>query len=100
MVVTCSRCGRARRPEESTGPGSALEFMSEQAGIDGRVLLEGQTWARISDEDICPQCLTAEEEQELARSYIQLVEAEIARSQATGSDPHPHEEALIAYALV
>ena len=74
--------------------------MSEHAGIDGRVLLEGQTWARISDEDICPQCLTAEEEQELARSYIQLVEAEIARSQATGSDPHPHEEALIAYALV
>ena len=100
MAITCARCGRVQGHEELTWQGSALASMPEHADVDGRVLLEGNAWARIADQDICPDCLTAEEEQELARSYIDLLEAEVRRSQAAGTDPTPHEAALISYALV
>jgi hypothetical protein len=100
MDTTCSRCARTMEADELIGLGLPLGLMSEHAGVGGRVLLEGHVWARIADQDICPRCLTAGEERELARSYIDLVEAEIARSQAADRDPHPHESALIAYALV
>lgn len=100
MVTMCARCGRVQGHEELAWQGSTLASMSEHANIDGRVLLEGKAWARIADQDICPDCLTAGEEQELARSYIDLLEAEVRRSQAAGSDPSSYEAALISYALM
>ena len=74
--------------------------MSDEPDAEGRVLLEGGAWTRIEGEDVCPQCLTVDEERALASSYIALVEAEIARVEAAGRDPQPHEAQLIAYALV
>jgi hypothetical protein len=100
MVTSCSRCGRAQRHKELTWQGSVLGLMRDEADIDGRVLFEGQAWGRIADQDICPECISAEEEQELARSYVDLVEQEVTRLQAAGDEPSAHEAALIAYALV
>src|SRR5207253_6986985 len=100
VAMTCARCGRSRRADELTGLGTTLDRMPDGADIDGRVFLEGRTWARISSADICPDCLKPEEERELARSYIRLIEDEVARSQAAGGDPDPREPVLVAYALV
>lgn len=100
MAMTCARCGRSPRAEELVGPGMALDRMSDDADPEGRVLLEGKAWARVVSADVCPDCLTPEEERELARSYIQMIEAEVERLQASGGSGEPHEAALIRYALV
>lgn len=80
--------------------GSTIASMPPCADEQGRVLLEGGPWARLGIDDVCPQCLTASEERALASAYVQLVEAEVERAQAQGSDPQEHEGQLIAYALV
>lgn len=80
-------------------PGAAIERMSDATDPEGHVFLEGKMWAQIAAETVCPECLTSTEERELALSYIELVEAEIARLQDRGADPHPLEAPLVAYAL-
>ncbi|MGI8800776.1 MAG: hypothetical protein ACR2KV_01180, partial [Solirubrobacteraceae bacterium] len=75
-------------------------MLPEQAAAGGRVLLEGAGWTEINGEVVCARCLAVAEEWSLAASYIQMVEASVAREQAHGTDPQPHELPLITYAQV
>jgi hypothetical protein len=100
MALVCSRCGRRAAPDEDATLGTPLELLGDEPSADGRVLLEGRAWSRIGDRDVCPDCLTVDEERALAGSYIGLVEAEVARLAAREAEPEPHEAQLIAYAMV
>lgn len=99
MTVTCSRCGRPRAVDEPTWPGVAVGRLSDEADSEGRVLREG-AWAQLDGAFVCPRCLTVDEERALARSLVEMVEAEVARLQESGEAPEAHESPLIAYALV
>src|SRR3978361_1942349 len=98
MATTCSRCGRGRRADELIGPGISLGNLRPREALQGGPLLGEKVWAQLDGEDVCPDCLTIGEERELARSYVELVEREIARLTASGEDPDSIEAPLVAYA--
>jgi len=100
MLRICSRCGRERRSDEVAGLGDLLSSMASEPDPFGGAFADVAPWARIDDADICPQCLTRDEEQLLARTYVELVEAEVTRVREAGADPQPYEAALIEYAMV
>jgi hypothetical protein len=97
---TCSRCSRRRREEEAVGLGIPIDALSDETRPDGRVLTEGAGWNHIAGELVCPQCVTVDEDHELAMSFISMVEAEVSRTQSVNGDAVPHHTPLIAYAMV
>jgi hypothetical protein len=95
--VRCSRCGRTPRREELQGFGQPL--VSASSGTEAFPFESMRPWASIEGKDVCPDCQTAAERGALADRIVSMVEEEIARSRERGSEPLPHEAALIAFAL-
>jgi rubredoxin len=95
----CSRCGRARRPDELRDFGHPLETIAAREQPDEFPFATLQPWTSIDGLHVCPQCQTAQERRDLAATIISAVEAEITKNREEAADPLPHEAALIAFAL-
>ena len=56
-------------------------------------------WAMSADGLVCAECQTREDQADVERRIIGMVDREIARRQELGIPPDDHEGPLIAYVL-
>lgn len=56
-------------------------------------------WARLSGQDVCPQCQTPEERHEVSLRLQALIEREIRRRQDEGVAPDDYEGPLVGYVM-
>jgi hypothetical protein len=91
--IRCSRCERSRRPAEFQGFG---ELLATATSTDEFPFASLRAWGEVDGVDVCPDCQMPAERRELAQRIVEMVEVALAER---GSDPLPHEAALIAFAL-
>lgn len=95
----CSRCDRVREPDELRDLGELVGSVDHEP-YDRPLLRDPGPWASIDGVDVCPQCQTSREQEEIARRAVAMVEADVARSQDEHSDRTRGEAALIAFAML
>lgn len=98
--MRCSRCDRVRGPDEFTGLGELVGSVSKQPPLAGSLLGDPGPWAEIDGLDVCPQCQTPREREDVARRTVALIEARISRLQDEHAEPTQGESPLIAFAML
>jgi hypothetical protein len=97
--MRCSRCDRPRPPEEPADIGELVGHLPDRAGGSESIFGTPAPWGSIDGLPVCPACQTAEEQREMARRIVTMVEDEIARMRGKDAEPTSLEAPLIAYAM-
>ncbi len=88
-TLRCSRCGREERLAEL---GDATRIYVD-AG-DGKDREEPsvpvmRAWSSFDGADVCPDCQSAQERDEMSQRILAAIQLAVARATADGTDPSP-----------
>jgi nucleotide-binding universal stress UspA family protein len=98
----CSRCGSGIASDwPSPFEGwHAIQDLPDDPDDAGGVLRERFQFAVVEGDYVCSDCISPEEQRELAGRYIELLREALAQREAAGIDPDWSEGTLISYAQV